>query len=184
MQSTSCDASTFARALLHTTVAAVVRRYSWCICGTSVTRVTCKPASVSKLAKHGACLKTLNPSLHPNTLGKLFALAPTNKSYHHHNHHHNHYTHLHAQSNTTLIVTAPTTCRPPPLLYNVAVDQELTINSVADVDKFPLLDSLHWEILRMFPAPPFFFKVSALLTVEYLPYARRDIIRCLRRRSV
>ena len=42
------------------------------------------------------------------------------------------------------------------------MEQELTIASVGDLSKFPLLDSFHWEILRMFPAPPFFFKVSAL----------------------
>ncbi|CAM9867534.1 unnamed protein product, partial [Laminaria digitata] len=40
--------------------------------------------------------------------------------------------------------------------------QELTIKSVADVNKFPLLDSFHWEILRMFPAPPFFFKLAKM----------------------
>ena len=38
--------------------------------------------------------------------------------------------------------------------------QELTLRSVTDVDQFPLLDSFHWEILRMFPAPPFYVKVS------------------------
>ena len=46
--------------------------------------------------------------------------------------------------------------------YNPDMEQELTIASVGDLSKFPLLDSFHWEILRMFPAPPFFFKVSAL----------------------
>ena len=37
------------------------------------------------------------------------------------------------------------------------------MESVKDVTRFPLLDSLHWEILRMYPAPAFFFKVSAPL---------------------
>eukprot|EP00904_Undaria_pinnatifida_P000524 jgi/Undpi1/10472/HiC_scaffold_29.g12922.m1 len=39
---------------------------------------------------------------------------------------------------------------------------ELTIASVGDLSKFPLLDSFHWEILRMFPAPPFFFKTAKM----------------------
>lgn len=40
--------------------------------------------------------------------------------------------------------------------------QELTIKSVADVEAFPLLDSLHWELLRLFPAVPFFFKTAKM----------------------
>ncbi|CAN0173723.1 unnamed protein product [Ascophyllum nodosum] len=36
--------------------------------------------------------------------------------------------------------------------------KELTLHSVADVEQFPLLDSFHWEIVRMFPAPPFYVK--------------------------
>lgn len=40
--------------------------------------------------------------------------------------------------------------------------QELTIRSVQDLEQFPLLDSFHWEILRLYPAPPFFFKVGCL----------------------
>ncbi|CAM9689272.1 unnamed protein product [Ascophyllum nodosum] len=36
--------------------------------------------------------------------------------------------------------------------------QEINLRTVGDVEKFPLLDSFHWEILRIFPAPPFFFK--------------------------
>lgn len=34
------------------------------------------------------------------------------------------------------------------------------MRNVDSIEDFPLLDSFHWEILRVFPAPPFFFKVS------------------------
>eukprot|EP00752_Nemacystus_decipiens_P008261 g7387.t1 len=40
--------------------------------------------------------------------------------------------------------------------------KELTLKSVADTNAFPLLDSFHWEILRLFPAPPFFFKEAKM----------------------
>ncbi|CAM9960343.1 unnamed protein product [Scytosiphon promiscuus] len=40
--------------------------------------------------------------------------------------------------------------------------QELTIKSVSDTNKFPLLESFHWEILRLYPAPPFFFKSAKM----------------------
>lgn len=40
--------------------------------------------------------------------------------------------------------------------------QELTIKSVSDTKKFPLLESFHWEILRLYPAPPFFFKSAKM----------------------
>ncbi|CAM9908226.1 unnamed protein product, partial [Hapterophycus canaliculatus] len=40
--------------------------------------------------------------------------------------------------------------------------KELTIKSVGDTDQFPLLDSFHWEILRLYPAPPFFFKSAKM----------------------
>ncbi|CAN0371091.1 unnamed protein product [Ascophyllum nodosum] len=36
--------------------------------------------------------------------------------------------------------------------------KELTLHSVTDVGQFPLLESFHWEIVRMFPAPPFYVK--------------------------
>lgn len=39
-------------------------------------------------------------------------------------------------------------------------EQELTLRSVTDVEQFPLLESFHWEIVRMFPAPPFYVKVK------------------------
>ncbi|CAN0296296.1 unnamed protein product [Ascophyllum nodosum] len=40
--------------------------------------------------------------------------------------------------------------------------KELTLHSVTDVDQFPLLDSFHWEILRMFPGPPFYVKEAKM----------------------
>ncbi|CAM9440562.1 unnamed protein product [Ectocarpus sp. 8 AP-2014] len=40
--------------------------------------------------------------------------------------------------------------------------QELTIKSVSDAKRFPLLDSFHWEILRLYPAPQFFFKAAQM----------------------
>ncbi|CAM9996669.1 unnamed protein product [Sphacelaria rigidula] len=40
--------------------------------------------------------------------------------------------------------------------------KELTMKNVDDVNAFPLLDSFHWEILRVFPAPPFFFKEAKM----------------------
>lgn len=53
--------------------------------------------------------------------------------------------------------------RSPSLLRRiVSGDQELTLKSVADTNAFPLLDSFHWEILRLFPAPPFFFKEAKM----------------------
>lgn len=42
----------------------------------------------------------------------------------------------------------------------LSFEQELTIRSVNDVEEFPLLESFHWEIRRMFPVPPFYVKVT------------------------
>lgn len=40
--------------------------------------------------------------------------------------------------------------------------QDLTMAAVADVSRFPLLDSLHWEILRHFARPAFFCKEAKM----------------------
>lgn len=40
--------------------------------------------------------------------------------------------------------------------------KDLTMKNVDDSNEFPLLDSFHWEILRVFPAPPFFFKKAKM----------------------
>ena len=65
--------------------------------------------------------------------------------------------------------TTPTTTSHNQLLSNtdtssitaiVRPSQDLTMAAVGDLSRFPLLDSFHWEILRMFPAPPFYCKVS------------------------
>lgn len=47
-----------------------------------------------------------------------------------------------------------------PICALYSSEQELTLRSVTDVEQFPLLESFHWEILRMFPAPPFYVKVK------------------------
>ena len=69
---------------------------------------------------------------------------------HHHHHHHR----------TPLPQPLKHRIASPSFTTTAGVEQELTIESVGDLSKFPLLDSFHWEILRLFPAPPFFFKVS------------------------
>ena len=56
--------------------------------------------------------------------------------------------------------TLEVTFREISCLRMLPFEQELTLHSVTDVDQFPLLDSFHWEILRMFPGPPFYVKVS------------------------
>ncbi|CAM9542239.1 unnamed protein product [Ascophyllum nodosum] len=40
--------------------------------------------------------------------------------------------------------------------------KELTLHSVTDVEQFPLLESFHWEIVRMFPVPPFYVKEAKM----------------------
>ena len=57
----------------------------------------------------------------------------------------------HTNTNTTNTTTNTNTVGP---------EQEVTMESVTDLTKFPLLDSFHWEILRMFPRPPYYVKVS------------------------
>lgn len=45
-------------------------------------------------------------------------------------------------------------------------EQDLTYSDINSVEAFPLLDSLHWEILRYCPAPAFFFKVRERLQTD------------------
>lgn len=63
-----------------------------------------------------------------------------------------------------------------PVDHLLCCSQDLTFASVKSTDNFPLLDSFHWEIQRMYAAPAFTVKVShrLLFTCIFSCYVRAD----------